>query len=990
MCTERQIESELIDKLTHSLGYIYRQDIVDRDTLEANFRKKFEKLNQVNLSDREFKQLLDILITPDVYAASKHLRQRNTFMREDGTPLQYTLVNTKDWCHNDFEVCHQLRINTRNSFHKYDVVLLINGLPIVQIELKNYTVNANSALNQILKYKNDEGSSYTNTLMCFVQLFVVSNKTYTRYFANNNLHHLNLYLDEAFLPVYEYATPDNQKINYLPDFAEAVLAKCLLAKLISRYMVLMESEQKLLIMRPYQIYAVENIIGCVNENRGNGYIWHTTGSGKTLTSFKAATLLKDNPEIEKCLFVVDRKDLDRQTRDEFNKFQEGCVEENTSTKVLIGRMLSTDYADKVIVTTIQKLGIALDESNKQNYRAELQELAQKRIVFIFDECHRSQFGENHEAIKNFFPKAQLFGFTGTPIFDQNATYQTIEGTKAKMKTTKDIFEKQLHAYTITNAIDDKNVLRFQVNYFRADLPSHPDGSVIKKAVVNTILSKHDAVTNMRRFNALFATASINDAIEYYELFKEIQAKRVAEDASFVPLNIACVFSPPAETDSRKKQEEEDTPQENADNQIDPNGKKEKLSAIIADYNKQYNSNYTIGEFDFYYKDVQKRIKEQQYPDKDYPHKDKIDITIVVDMLLTGFDSKYLNTLYVDKNLKYHGLVQAFSRTNRTLNNTKPHGIILDFRGQQEEVNQAIILFSGLEGDKAKEIWFVEEPEKVIAKYKEAVQKLEDFMQAQGLVCAPQEIPNLKGDEARIDFINIFKEIQGLKTKLGQYADLTEEQLSQIEACFPEEELRAFKTTYLDTAQNFRKQAAQNPDTPEEIKELDFEFVLFASAMIDDDYIASLVSGYTQAPKTFKVTPEQIIDIIGSNADMLEERDYLIEFVYLILNESKTKSVKIEKEEFHERYEVFRQAKIRAEKEAVCQEFGIAYDKLETFIARTVKRLILDTEDLEELLADEELGWKERGAKEKAIVVALTPLLKKLTKGQDISGLSAYV
>ena len=360
------------------------------------------------------------------------------------------------------------------------------------------------------------------------------------------------------------------------------------------------------------------------------------------------------------------------------------------------------------------------------------------------------------------------------------------------------------------------------------------------------------------------------------------------------------------------------------------------------------------------------------------------------MLLTGFDSKYLNTLYVDKNLKYHGLVQAFSRTNRTLNNTKPHGIILDFRGQQEEVNQAIILFSGLEGDKAKEIWFVEEPEKVIAKYETAVQKLENFMHLQGLACAPQEIANLKGDEARIDFINIFKEIQGLKTKLGQYADLTEEQLSQIEACFPEEELRAVKTTYLDTAQNFRKQAAQNPDTPEEIKELDFEFFLFSSSMIDHDYIASLVSGYTQAPKTFKVTPEQIIDIIGSNADMLEERDYLIEFVYLILNESKTKSVKIEKEEFHERYEVFRQAKIRAEKEAVCQEFGIAYDKLETFIARTVKRLILDTEDLEELLADEELGWKERGAKEKAIVVALTPLLKKLTKGQDISGLSAYV
>ena len=519
------------------------------------------------------------------------------------------------------------------------------------------------------------------------------------------------------------------------------------------------------------------------------------------------------------------------------------------------------------------------------------------------------------------------------------------------------------------------------------MPSHPDGSVIKKAVVNTILSKHDAVTNMRRFNALFATASINDAIEYYELFKEIQAKRTAEDASFVPLNIACVFSPPAETDSRKKQEEEDTPQENADNQIDPNGKKEKLSAIIADYNQQYNSNHTISEFDFYYKDVQKRIKDQQYPDKDYPHKDKIDITIVVDMLLTGFDSKYLNTLYVDKNLKYHGLVQAFSRTNRTLNNTKPHGIILDFRGQKEEVEEAITLFSGLDiPEQAKQIWFVEEPEKVIAKYETAVQKLENFMHLQGLTCAPQEIANLKGDEARIDFINIFKEIQGLKTKLGQYADLTEEQLSQIEACFPEEELRAFKTTYLETAQNFRKQAIQNPDTPEEIKDLDFEFVLFASAMIDYNFIVKLVAGYTRAPETFKYTREQIIDLFSSNADMIEEREDLREFVNLIFENGKI----ISEDDFREQYEVFRQAKIRAEKEAVCQEFGVAYDKLETFIVRTVKRLILDTEDLEELLASEELGWKERGAKEKAIVVALAPLLKKLTKGKDISGLSAYV
>jgi len=328
-------------------------------------------------------------------------------------------------------VVNQLRINTDNSHHRYDVMLLINGVPVVQIKLKTLGLSPRRAMQQIVDYKTDHGNGYGRTLLCFIQLFIVSNRTDTWYFANNNARHFSFNADERFLPVYQFAAEDNKKITHLDAFAEKFLAKCTLGQMVSRYMVLVASEQKLLMMRPYQIYAVQAIVECIHQRCGNGYIWHTTDSGKTLTSFKASTLLKDNPDIDKCLFVVDRKDLDRQTREEFNRFQENCVEENTNTETLVRRLLSDDYADKVIVTTIQKLGLALDDSNggngKRNYKERLEPLRQQRIVFIFDECHRSQFGDNHKAIKAFFPNAQLFGFTGTPIFEQNAGYQQIEG-----------------------------------------------------------------------------------------------------------------------------------------------------------------------------------------------------------------------------------------------------------------------------------------------------------------------------------------------------------------------------------------------------------------------------------------------------------------------------------------------------------------------------------------------------------------------------------
>ncbi|MBR4176619.1 MAG: type I restriction endonuclease subunit R, partial [Bacteroidales bacterium] len=463
--TEAQLEQQFLERL-QELKYTYRPDIRDLDSLERNFREKFERLNFVTLSDDEFRKLLDENVTSDVFAASKHLREKQTFTRNDGTTFDYSLVNLRDWCKNEYEVVNQLTINTANSRQRYDVIILVNGLPLVQIELKRHSVSPLKAVEQIVNYKQERGNGYLTSLMCFMQLFIVSNGTSdTMYFANNNDEHFHFDATNCYLPVYHAADEENHIVAGLYEFSDLMLTKVALGELISRYMVLVETERKILVMRPYQIYAVKSIVNRVHENSGNGFIWHTTGSGKTLTSFKASTLLKDNKDIEKCVFVVDRKDLDKQTREEFNKFQEGCVERNANTGALVARLESDDYADKVIVTTIQKLGKALDTSNKNKYYQRLERIKDKRIVFIFDECHRSQFGDNHKAIRAFFPKAQLFGFTGTPIFEENSHYVRVDGQQAQYITTKDVFQEALHEYTITHAIRDNNVLSFKVEYY---------------------------------------------------------------------------------------------------------------------------------------------------------------------------------------------------------------------------------------------------------------------------------------------------------------------------------------------------------------------------------------------------------------------------------------------------------------------------------------------------------------------------------------------
>lgn len=982
--SEAQLERQFLDKL-EELGYTYRSDIRDLDALEKNIRQKFDRLNFVTLSDDEFRKLLQENVTSDVFSASKHLREKQTFVRNDGTTFDYSLVNLRDWCKNDYEVVSQLSINTANSRQRYDVVILVNGLPLAQIELKRHSVSPLKAVEQIVRYKQDRGNGYTNTLMCFMQLFIVSNGgSDTMYFANNNEEHFKFDARNSYLPVYHAADRDNHKVAQLFKFSDLMLPKHDLGKLISRYMVLVETERKILVMRPYQIYAVESIVNCVAQDNRNGYIWHTTGSGKTLTSFKASTLLKDNGDIEKCVFVVDRKDLDKQTRDEFNKFQEGCVEQNANTGTLVARLESGDYADKVIVTTIQKLGLALDPSAGNRYRPRLERLSGKRIVFIFDECHRSQFGENHKAIVDFFPKAQLFGFTGTPIFEENSHVVRVNGQQAEYLTTEDVFQKCLHQYTITNAIADNNVLRFKVEtYGNKAADGQSDARPLtKNQIVAHILDKHSTLTAHGRFNALLAVPSIPDAVRYYRLFREEQDRRAQADPDYARLNVAAVFTPPMKNIS-----DEDLPQEEADNRQDPEGNKNALADIIGDYNRQFGTNFSVDLFDEYYRDVQQRVKDQKYANADYPHARKLDIVIVVEMMLTGFDSKFLNTLYVAKDLKWHGLIQAFSRTNRILDGTKPYGNIVCYRNLENAMDEAMVLFSGFDRDKGKEYWIVEPAPKVVEQYKEAVGQLRTVMNGMGLECEPGEVVNIPQGERAGEFVDAFKDVQRLALKLGQYVDMPPELQAAIEETMPDDTLQQFRAAYLDLARRTRTATDGEGDgeTPED-DDPDFELSLFSSALVDYDYIMRLLAKYTDThAERVKITKQQLLEALAGSADLMNEREYLRAFIMQELEQGSGMS----ELEIRQRYKEFKDRSFNQQIAALAGEQGIDAAALEAFVSETARLRRIDEDSLRGLLAHIG-GWKQRKAAKEALLARLAPLFELLTGGNAVEGLSAYV
>jgi type I restriction enzyme R subunit len=496
---------------------------------------------------------------------------------------------------------------------------------------------------------------------------------------------------------------------------------------------------------------------------------------------------------------------------------------------------------------------------------------------------------------------------------------------------------------------------------------------------------------------VLATASINNAIAYYELFKKLQADKIVEDIHYRPLNIACVFSPPApaiaqngEANAQKnasdvKQIQEDLPQEAEDNKVNPEEKKQALIKIIADYNNQYKANHTINEFDLYYQDVQQRIKDQQYSNSDYAQENKIDIVIVVDMLLTGFDSKYLNTLYVDKNLKYHGLIQAFSRTNRVLNDTKPYGHIMDFRHQEQAVKDAIALFSGEDISKAREIWLVDEAPVVIEKYEKALTELSDFMASQNLDCAPEEVSNLRGNAARVEFIQKFKEVQRFKTQLEQYTDLDKAQVEQIDKLLSQDDLRAFRGMYLETAQQLKQGLKGKDETENPAQQLDFEFVLFSSSLIDYDYIIGLIAEYTQRdPKKQKMNKEKLIRLLSSSANLMDERDMMVAYI-----NSLPQDEALDEKDIREGFLTFKEHKQNAKLQEIATNHEIAIELLKPFVDQIIDRMVFDGEKLNDLTESLDLGWKARAQKELALMEDLVSYLKQLAQGREIAGLNAY-
>lgn len=762
---EATLEENLIKQL-QTLGY-ERVVIKDDKELENNLKNQIEKHNKTTISDSEFKRVLNHLNKGNVFEKAKILRDRFALPCDDGTTKYIEFLDSEHWCQNIFQVTSQISVDGVYK-NRYDVTLLINGLPLCQIELKRRGLELKEAFNQTLRYKRHSYSA-NNALFNYIQIFVISNGVNTKYYANSKLEAMN------FKQTFFWSDKDNNRIDCLKDFTQVFLEKCHLSKMICKYIVLAEVPKILMVLRPYQFWAVEAIIEKVRDTDKNGYIWHTTGSGKTLTSFKAAQILMKLPKVFKVVFVVDRKDLDYQTTKEFNSFSDGSVDGTDNTKTLV-KQFGDDT--KLIVTTIQKLNTAI---SKKRYLEKMGKVKDKNIVFIFDECHRSQFGETHQNITKFFTKNQMIGFTGTPIFVENA----ISNALGK-RTTKELFDECLHKYVITDAINDENVLKFSVEYIGKYKQKESSATNIDIAVedidtkellesddriekiVDYILANHDRKTHSREFTAMMAVSSVNMLIKYYEAFKNKEHN----------LKIATIFSYSANEDDKDAMgiiELEESDGAYVDEKHINKHTREKLDEFIEDYNKMFGTKYSTKDsqsFYNYYNNISKRVKQKE-----------IDILLVVNMFLTGFDSKTLNTLYVDKNLKYHGLIQAFSRTNRILNEQKSQGNIVSFRNLKQATDEAIALFSNLD---AKEII-------IMQPYESYVEIFDNKYDTLKLIAPTVEsVSSLYGEEEKLEFVKTFRELLRVKNILGGFSDFKWDDLAMSE-----QEFEDYKSKYLD-------------------------------------------------------------------------------------------------------------------------------------------------------------------------------------------------
>jgi len=844
---EQVLENNLVAQL-EKLGY-QRVVIRDESDLLTNLRSQLAKHNKTTLSDAEFKQILNYINKGNVFERARILRDRVPYVNDAGENKTVELIQQIHWCQNEFQVTQQVTMKG-NYQNRYDVTILINGLPLVQIELKRRGLELKEAFNQTNRYeRHSYGAGYG--LFQFIQLFVISNGVNTKYYANSSLK------ARSFKQTFYWTDTENKLITQLSTFADAFLERCHLSKMITKYVVLNESQKILMVLRPYQYYATEAIIERIKTTTKNGYIWHTTGSGKTLTSFKTSQILMGLPQVHKVVFVVDRKDLDYQTTKEFNSFHQGSIDGTTNTNALV-KQLAGDQ--KLIVTTIQKLNTAI---SKQRYLGKMAALQDERIVFIFDECHRSQFGKTHESIKQFFGKSQLFGFTGTPIFAENA------GTNQYGKrTTSMLFGDCLHKYVITDAIRDENVLRFSIEYIQTfkqkdhirdiNVEAIDEAEVMNapqrlENVVDYIIANHRRKTHNRRFTAIFCVSSVATLIDYYQLFH--QKKENGEHM----LKVATIFSYQANENDQEAVgfvEDEEFLQAADDPVVyQTQHSRDHLEEFIGHYNQTFSTNFTTKDsqsFYNYYNDVAKRVKHRQ-----------IDILLVVNMFLTGFDSKVLNTLYVDKNLRYHGLVQAYSRTNRILNEVKSQGNIVSFRNLKNATDEAIALFST---PAAKD-------EIIVAPYEDYVQKFnEAFTALQEITPTVDSVNDLPSEEEELAFVKAFRELMRLKNVLNTFTEFSFDDL-----LMPAQSFEDYKSKYLDLYDKVKSH--HQKEKVSILEDVDFELELIHRDEVNVSYILKLLASLKDAaPREREAQKKAIVDLVSGDAQLRSKRELIEKFI----------------------------------------------------------------------------------------------------------------
>ncbi len=845
---EQILEEQLIEQL-QKLNYSYVVIKEEKDLL-SNLKKQLEKHNNITFSDKEFERVLNILSKGSVFEKAKTLREKQHILRDNGDNLYFEFIQSEHWCQNQFQVTNQVTMEGSYK-NRYDVTILINGLPLVQIELKRRGLELKEAFNQTNRYQRHSFGAGA-ALFQYIQIFIISNGVNTKYYANNKY--------QSFKQTYYWTDKENKRLtNILNGFTSDFLEPCHISKMICKYVVMNEANKILMVLRPYQYYAVEALIDKVKNSNHNGYIWHTTGSGKTLTSFKASQIIMQMPQVKKVVFVVDRKDLDYQTTKEFNSFSKGSIDGTDNTKALV-KQFSDDT--KLIVTTIQKLNTAI---SKSQYLSKMEKLKDEHIVFIFDECHRSQFGETHNRIKDFFNKYQMFGFTGTPIFADNAVKNELG-----KRTTKELFGECLHKYVITDAIKDENVLKFSIEYVGRykqkesataidievediDTKELMEAPKRLEKIADYIIANHNRKTYNKEFTAMFCVSSVDTLIKYYDI---LQQKKVEGQHN---LKIATIFSYTANEDDADANgfiPEELSVVEEPRALYGLNvHTREKLDEFIGHYNTMFETKFSTKDsesFYNYYNDISKKVKER-----------KVDILLVVNMFLTGFDSKPLNTLYVDKNLKYHGLIQAYSRTNRILNEQKSQGNIIVFRNLKKATDEAITLFSNKEAI-----------EEIIMKpYEDYVQKFNDaFIDLLKVVPTVNSVNNLQSEEDELEFIKAFRELMRIKNTMVTFADFVWEDLAMNEQLFED-----YKSKYLDLYDKVKDE--HQVEKVSILEDVDFELELIHRDEVNVTYILKLLAALKDTTKEDKVRKQkEIIDLLTGEANLRSKRELIEKFI----------------------------------------------------------------------------------------------------------------